>query len=105
MLAALAYWAERNAASESTEHKRQVAAICRRIRFPDLPASALLMYHSRFKCLQLYDPNRDLVMRAVSECCSLSLFELCRTLFEGQPSWSCNSPECVSVLLAGGVAR
>ena len=66
VLAALAYWAEKNAASESTEHKRQVAAICGRIRFPDIPASALLMYHARFKFLQLHDPNRDLLLRAVS---------------------------------------
>ena len=103
MLAALAYWAERNAASESTEHKRQVAAICRRIRFPDILASALLMYHSRFKCLQLYDPNRNLLLRAVSGCCSHSRCSCAASFFEGQPvSW--DSPDWF-VLLAGVVMR
>ena len=65
MLAALAYWADKNAASGSAEHQRQVAAICNHIRFPDIPASLLINYHLRFQFLRRFDPDKELLLRAV----------------------------------------
>ncbi len=68
MLAAFALWANANIAvgPMAPEQRERVAAVCSRIRFPDVPPDVLLNCWACFKWLQAYDPNKDLLLRAVS---------------------------------------
>jgi len=67
VLAAFALWAEANitATPLAPEQKERIAAVCSRIRFPAVPPDVLLNYWACFKWLQAYDPNKDLLLRAV----------------------------------------
>ena len=76
VLAAFAYWAEHNINSEDDDEDEEdegeeecerIQAICSRIRFPDIPASILLSYYSHFKFMRWFDPDKELLLRAVSE--------------------------------------
>ena len=62
VLAACLHWAE-GREGMTTE---QLSELLCRIRFPSIPAATLLTYHRTFKGLQLFDPDRELLLRAVS---------------------------------------
>ena len=68
MLGAFALWADTNIGVEPFDpgQRERVAAVCSRIRFPEVPADVLLNYWAFFKWLQRYDPSKDLLLRAVS---------------------------------------
>lgn len=67
MLAAFALWADANIAAGplSPADRQRIAAVCSRIRFPDVPPDVLLNYWAAFKWLQLYDSGKKLLLRAV----------------------------------------
>ncbi|KAI7842076.1 hypothetical protein COHA_004272 [Chlorella ohadii] len=68
VLAAFALWADANinCEPEALVHRVWVAAVCSRIRFPEVPPDVLLNYWTSFKWLQAYDPNRDLLLCALA---------------------------------------
>lgn len=47
----------------------QLAAVFSRIRFPDVPVHILLNYHRQFRALQRFDPDKELLLLAVSSPC------------------------------------
>ena len=67
MLAAFALWADTNIAVEPLRDasRERTAAICSRIRFPEVPPDVLLNYWTAFSWLQQYDSGKELVLRAV----------------------------------------
>ena len=65
MLAAFAYWAELNIKEGDAGKEERIQAICSRIRFPDIPASVLLNYHAHYPFMRWFDPDKELLMRAV----------------------------------------
>ena len=67
MLAAFVCWAELNIKAVDADKERRMAAICSCIRFPAIPAGVLLDYFRHYKCLRWFDPDKDLLLRAVSE--------------------------------------
>ncbi len=73
VLAAFAAWANANmpAGSLSEEAHQCIAAICSRIRFPELPPDVVLNYWACFGWLQQFDGTRELPLRAVSAGCVL----------------------------------
>ncbi|PSC71139.1 Kelch 8 [Micractinium conductrix] len=62
VLAACLHWAE-GREGMTTE---QLSELLCRIRFPSIPAATLLTYHRTFKGLQLFDPDRELLLRAIT---------------------------------------
>jgi len=71
VLAAFAIWADANITAEplaslAPEQRERVAAVCSRIRFPEVPPDVLLNYWTCFKWLQEYDKTKELLLRAVS---------------------------------------
>ena len=73
-LACLQCWAhlhsgrKKNIAAEplAPEERQRIAAVCSRIRFPDVPPDVLINYWTAFQWLQQYDPGKELLLRAVS---------------------------------------
>jgi len=63
VLAACLYWI--GAQDEVSDD--QLAQLFSRIRFPDIPASTLLSYHRMLPVLQRFDPDKELLLRAVSQ--------------------------------------
>ena len=68
VMAAFAAWANANmaAGSLSEDAHQCIAAICSRIRFPELPPDVVLNYWACFGWLQQFDGSRELPLRAVS---------------------------------------
>ncbi|KAI7842075.1 hypothetical protein COHA_004271 [Chlorella ohadii] len=70
VLAAFALWASANifaTVALTTEQRDRIAAVCSRIRFPKVPPGVLLVcYLACFKWLQRFDPNKDLLLRAIT---------------------------------------
>ncbi len=71
VLAAFAIWADANIAAEpptplTPQQRERIAAVCSRIRFPEVPPNVLLNYWDCYEWLQAYDPNKELLLRAVS---------------------------------------
>ncbi len=66
MLAAFAFWGQRNIKETGADARQRIAAICRLIRFPDIPACVLLSYHKCHSFMRTFDPDRELLCLAVS---------------------------------------
>ncbi|EFN57869.1 expressed protein [Chlorella variabilis] len=67
VLAAFAYWAERNIKATDPGARERIATICCRIRFPAIPVSVLWNYHMRHEFMRIFDPDKALLFRAVAE--------------------------------------
>lgn len=65
VLAAFAYWAERNIKATDPGARERIATICCRIRFPAIPVSVLWNYHMRHEFMRIFDPDKALLFRAV----------------------------------------
>lgn len=63
VLAACLYWAE---AQQEELEEEQLAEMFSRIRFRAIPASLLLNYYHLHWMLDMFDPDKQLLMRAVS---------------------------------------
>ncbi len=70
VLAAFAFWAQRNIKETDADARQRIAAICSLIRFPDIPASVLLSYHLCQSFMRTFDPDNRLQCMAVSRCSS-----------------------------------
>ncbi len=67
VLAAFAFWAQRNIKETGADARQRIAAICSFIRFPDIPASVLLSYHKCHHFMRTFDPYRELLCVAVRQ--------------------------------------
>lgn len=65
MLAAFAFWAEQNIKEITPDARQRIAAICSRIRFPAIPSHILDNYYTCHSFMRTFDPNRELLFRAV----------------------------------------
>ncbi|KAL4434365.1 hypothetical protein ABPG75_000806 [Micractinium tetrahymenae] len=64
VLAATLLWAEEQ---RSRITDSQLAELFSRIRFPDVPAGTLINYHRCFPMLRRFDPDKELLLRAITD--------------------------------------
>ncbi|EFN57315.1 hypothetical protein CHLNCDRAFT_143939 [Chlorella variabilis] len=72
VLAAFAFWADQNIKDTDRDAGQRIAAICSCIRFPAIPGHILDNYYTCHSFMCTFDPNRELLFRAITSAADLS---------------------------------